>query len=131
MNKSRHVFEEAQWRFNRAKDSHDVRPNPSIIGEACALSGCAAGLARKAGRDAIHPSTKAPPVDLGKITAPNRRRCQGLFFHPCQESGRCAGFPFNVSQNTVGDSEVLEGGAESELEHAGAGAESDCVEGWG
>lgn len=100
-----------------AKDSSDVVPEPPLVLDASALSRGAERLAGEPGRDKIHLSAPRFAVE-GREIVPDRSSIQGLVCHPRHESGRCKGFPLDVTHTSIG---VCEGELEPKLKPSSPG----------
>lgn len=94
------VLKEDPLRPRLNDDAADVRPEVAFIGRAEAFTRCRERLTRIARRDDIHASTPASAIE-GLEIVPDRSAIQGRIFHPCHESGRCVGFPLDVSHSAV------------------------------
>jgi len=119
LNKSRDVFEEAKRRFNLANDSRDVGPDPAVIVLSGLLAGDAPRLAGETGNDAIHAATPRPAVE-GREIVPDRRIVQTARLHKRRQLRGSSGFPFDVNDNTAGDSKMRQARTQSFFEHADA-----------
>lgn len=117
------VFAEDPFRADLVDDSGDVGPKVTRIRVAPSLSGEAEGLAGIAGREQMNAAAPWAAVEGSKI-APDRRRCQGLVFHPCHESGRRVAFPLNETNSPVGGL----GDVQAEIEAGVAGTQGDSPE---
>ncbi|MEA3042950.1 MAG: hypothetical protein QOH47_788 [Sphingomonadales bacterium] len=117
------VFAEDPIGADLVDDAGDVGPKVTRIRVARAFAGGAEGLTRVAGRDEMNAATPRSAVEGSKI-APDRRRCQGLVFHPCHESGRRVAFPLNETNSPVGEL----GDVQAEIEAGVAGAEGNTPE---
>jgi hypothetical protein len=117
------VFAEHPFGADLVDDSGDVGPKVTRIRVAGALAGGAEGLTGIAGRDEMNAAAPRSAVEGSKI-APDRRRCQGLVFHPCHESGRRVAFPLNETNSPVAGL----GDVQAEIEAGVAGAERDAPE---
>jgi hypothetical protein len=106
-------------------DAADVRPEVALVLDAEALAGGAEWLARISRKEDIHRSTPASAVEGGKVV-PDRRRIQGLIFHPCHESSRCIGFPLDVTHSPIAGL----GDGECKVEPASSGAQGQAKH-WG
>lgn len=118
------VLDEDESRTDGLDDLGDVGPDPPLIVKSLAEPGAGDGGTGKAGTDHVH-SEKWGGVQLCEVAAPNRRRLQGLVFHPRQEDGRCVSVPLNVSHHMES---VPEGESEPEVEPSDAGAEGQARE---
>lgn len=119
-NKLGDVLQEQEPRSHVTNALPDGRPEPPVIVNTEPLTRTRERLAGEAGSDEIHAATERSTIERGEVR-PDRRSIQVRLFHPCHESGRCVGIPFNVSHGSGGDS----GESEGEL-HAGvSGAEVD------
>jgi hypothetical protein len=108
-------------------------PGPEVAGvvedeaparEAVALAGEACD-----GNAASHCSTEDWAWECLDVV-PERSLTQGLFLHPGHEDGRGVGFPLDVHDRDGQSSDQLEGGMESDVEHADAGAEAGDGDGF-
>ncbi len=111
------VFTEDEGGFDFANDSGKFRPEVARVTCSETLAGVTEWLARVAARYEIHNAAPRSAIEGFEIV-PDRRSIQGLVFHPRHESGRCVGFPLNVSHGSVG---VPEGKLESELKSSSPG----------
>ena len=112
------VFEEHPFGCALGDDPGDVRPQvPGVVGPPTP-AGDAERLARIARREDVHRVTPWAAVEGGKIV-PDRRRIQGLVFHPRHEDGRGEGVPLDVTHGAVSGL----GQHEAKLEPSGACAE--------
>ncbi len=112
------VLAEDERGFDFSNESGKFRPEVARITRSETLPCCAEWLARVAARYEIHNATPWPAIE-GLEIVPDRRPIQGLVFHPRHESGRCEGFPLNVSHGSVG---VPEGKLESKFKSSSPGA---------
>jgi hypothetical protein len=105
-NESAHVLHEDVARSHVANDPSKLSPEPRALAvETSAFAGEADVLAREAASDAIHDATPRSSVEGADVTV-DRRRIQGLVFHPRHESGCGVGFPLDVANSTsVGSGE--------------------------
>jgi hypothetical protein len=112
------VFEEHPFGCALGDDPGDVRPQvPGIVGS-LAPAGDAERLARIARSEDVHRATPRAAVEGGNVV-PDRRRIQGLVFHPRHEDGRDEGVPLDITHSAVPGL----GQHEAEVEPSGAGAE--------
>jgi hypothetical protein len=94
------VFEEdACWAYLLNNPVH-IGPEMARVSLSSALSSGAEWLARVACSEEIHCSAPRSAVE-GLEIVPDRSRSQLLCFHPGHESGRCTGFPFDVTHTAV------------------------------
>ena len=112
------IFKEAEWRFDFAHDTGDVRPQMSWVFVAEFTSGDAKWLARIAAMEDIHQAAPRSAVEVGNIV-PDRRAIQGLVFHPHHERGRSVGVPLDVTHSSIS----WDGEVDSEVKTSGTGAE--------
>ena len=112
------VFEEHPFRCALGDDPGDVRPQVPGIASAPAPAGDAERLARIARREDVHRPTPWVAVEGGNIV-PDRRRIQGLVFHPRHEDGRGEGVPLDITHSSIPGL----GQHEAKVEPSGAGAE--------
>lgn len=94
------VLEESPARPDLYEDAADVRPEVTLVGGAEPLTGSAEWLARVARSDDIHAAAPLSASE-GLEIVPDRSAIQGLVFHPCHESGRCVGFPLDVTHSAI------------------------------
>jgi hypothetical protein len=94
------VFKKDNWRFAFSDDAGDMRPQMPIVGCSFTFACDAEGLAWVARRNEIHAPTPWDSIE-GFNLVPYRRFIQGLVFHPRHESGRCEGFPLNVTHSLI------------------------------
>lgn len=118
------VLEENKSGLALADDAGDMRPEVARVVGAAAAAGDAERLARIARQHEIHRATPCAAVEAGKVV-PDRRRRQGLVFHPGHEDGRGAGVPLDVTHSTVSGL----GDVQAEIEAAGAGAQRQPEQG--
>jgi hypothetical protein len=116
------IFEEDESRLAFADDARDMVPEMARIGLAEPASGNREWLARIARSEDIHDAAPWSAVEAGNIV-PDRRRIQGLVFHPRHESGCCIGFPLDVTHSAISGT----GDVEAEVEPAGTGAQGESV----
>ena len=112
------VFEEDPSGADFAHDPLDLGPQVAGIVFAAASPGLAEGLAGITGRDEMNAAAPRSAVEGSQIV-PDRRRSQGLVFHPGHESGRSVGFPLDVTHSAIAGL----GDMQPEVETAVAGAE--------
>lgn len=117
------VLEEREPRPDLDDDPPDVRPQVPRIGRAEALASGAEWLARVARSDDIHAAAPLSASE-GLEIVPDRSAIQGLVFHPCHESGRCVGFPLDVTHSAISGL----GDVDAKLEPSGSRAEREAVE---
>ncbi len=67
---------------------------------AAALACHAEGLAGITGRQDMNAIAPRSPIEGGKVV-PDRRRLQGLVFHPGHESGRSVCFPLDETHSSI------------------------------
>jgi len=112
------VFEEDPAGADFAHDPLDLGPQVTGIVFAAASPGLAEGLAGITGRDEMNAAAPRSAVKGSQIV-PDRRRSQGLVFHPGHERGRSVGFPLDVTHSAIAGL----GDMQPEVETAVAGAE--------
>ncbi|MFA4952096.1 MAG: hypothetical protein WC585_14620 [Brevundimonas sp.] len=112
------VFEEDPAGADLAHDPLDLGPQVARIVFTAASAGLAEGLAGITGRDEMNAAAPRSAVEGSQIV-PDRRRSQGLVFHPGHERGRSVGFPLDVTHSAIAGL----GDMEPEVETAVAGAE--------
>lgn len=117
------VFAEDPFGPGFVDDAGDLGPKVTRIRVAPSLAGEAEGLAGIAGRDKMNAAAPWLAVEGSKI-APDRRRCQGLVFHPGHDSGCRMGFPFDETNSPVPGL----GDVQAEIEAGVTGAEGDSPE---
>jgi len=117
------IFEEDEARIAFADDPGDMGPEMARISLAETPSGNREWLARVARSEDIHDAAPWPAVEGCKVV-PDRRRIQGFVFHPRHESGRCEGFPLDVTHSAVSGT----GDVEAEVEPACTGAQGKSVQ---
>lgn len=127
MNKTGYVFQEDDAGSHLANDTGDVVPDPALVVGLLPTSGDAPGLAGKSRSDEIHDATPRSAVE-GDNVIPDRRRIQGLFFHPRHERGRGVGFPFDVDGTLI---VVPEGQSKPELKSTDPGADGHASDSLG
>lgn len=115
------VFQDDEAGSKKANAGGDLRPDPAFVLDAVARTGHAVRLARETRREDVHQSAKLAPWEGCEIACENRRRLQGLIFHPLQEERRGAGFPLDVAHNTSS----AEGDVNAEIEHPDAAAQAE------
>ncbi len=111
------VLQEDEARSHLTNDPSDIGPEPAVVVGSLALAGDGERLTWKSRRDEIHDSTPRRAIEGCEIV-PDRRLIQGRVFHPRHESGRCEGFPLNV---TCGSIPVSESEADPKLETSNPG----------
>ncbi len=104
-------------------DAPDLGPEPSGVVDAAALAGDAGALAGETCSDEIHRAAPRQRVEGGDV-APDRRRIQGLVFHPGHEDGRTVGLPLDNAHNAMPGSSV----GDAEVEPADAGTEGEAAQ---
>ena len=124
-NEAWHVLQEDEPGSHVHSEPKESRPQPSVVVGARPLSGVAPGLAGESRRDNIHAASPAASREGGEVV-PDRRAIQGLVVHPRHESGRCCGFPLNV---THGAHSSGHGELESDVEPSVAGADGEVSQG--
>lgn len=117
------IFEEDESGIAFPDDAGDMRPEVSRIGLAEAAAGDRERLARVARSEDIHEATPWSAIEGGKVV-PDRCRNQDLVCHPRHESGRCVGFPLDVTHSAVSGT----GDVEPEVEPADTGAQGKSVQ---
>ncbi len=115
------VFEEDEGRLDFADDASDMRPEVSRVVRAPAFARDGERLARIARSDDVHRAAPRAAIEAGNVV-PDRRWIQGRLFHPCHESGRGVGFPFDMAHSSISG----DGNGEPEVEPACAGAEREA-----
>ena len=118
------VFQKDMARLDLGDDPLDMRPQPALVRGRSPLAADAVRLARIARSDDIHDAAPRAAVEAGNIV-PDRRRIQGLVFHPRHENGRGIGVPFDETNSTISGL----GEHEPEVEAAGAGAQAEPPQG--
>lgn len=117
------IFEENDRGIAFSDDAGDMGPQMARISFAETPSGNREWLARVARSEDIHEAAPWSAFEGGNVV-PDRCRIQGLVCHPRHESGRCVGFPLDVTHSAIsGTSDV-----ESEIEPASAGAQGEAVQ---
>ncbi len=114
------VFEEAPFRPDFGDDPADMRPEVAGVVFALAVSGKREGLAGISGSEEMNLAAPRAAVEGGNII-PERRRIQGLVFHPRHEGGCSEGFPLDVTNSAISGFCDME----TELQSANAGAEGN------
>ena len=102
------IFGEHGGRPDLADDPFNLGPQVPGIVLAPAFSGEAERLAGIAGSEDMNAAAPRSAVEGSQIV-PDRRAIQGRVFHPCHESGRCVGFPLDVTHSAIsglGDGEA-------------------------
>lgn len=118
------VFEEAPFGVEFSDNATDMGPEMARIFLASTPAGKAEWLAGISASEDMNLAAPRAAVEGGNVT-PERRFIQGLVFHPCHESGRREGFPFDVTNSAIsGFCDV-----QAEFETSDASAEGDAVEG--
>lgn len=117
------IFEENESGIAFANDPGDMGPEMARIGLAETPPGNREWLARVARSEDIHDAAPWAAVEGCKVV-PDRCRIQGLVRHPRHESGRCEGFPLDVTHSAISGT----GDVEPEVEPAGAGAQGKSVQ---
>lgn len=113
------VFEEHPFGCALGDDPCDMRPQvPGIVGSP-APTGDAERLARVARSEDVHRAAPWAAVEGGNVV-PDRRRIQGLVFHPRHEDGRGEGVPLDITHSAVPGL----GQHEAEVEPSGVSARS-------
>lgn len=93
-------------------------PEVSLIFCSELLPSGAIGLAGDSAHDEIHSANEVFDREGFEIV-PNRSCIQGLAFHPRHESGRCVGFPLDVTDSSTSGSEtVVASDADSKVKSA-------------
>lgn len=123
-----HVFQEHDARSHVPDDVRNGGPEPSIVGCAGLLPGARPRLAGETSTEQVHQTMKRLAVELGEITAPNRRWLQALFVHPRQEAGRGVGFPLTQHRSATSKAEVFESEPHAFIEHPDADAKSERID---
>lgn len=117
------IFEEDDRGIAFPDDAGNVRPEMARISFAETPSGNRERLTRVARSEDIHEAAPWSAVEGGNVV-PDRCRIQGFVFHPRHESGRCVGFPLDVTQSAVSGT----GDVEPEVEPACASAQGKSVQ---
>lgn len=117
------VFEEDDRGIAFPDDAGDMGPEMARISFAETPPGNREWLARVARSEDIHDAAPWPAVEGCKVV-PDRCRIQGLVRHPRHESGRCVGFPLDVTHSAVSGT----GDVEPEVEPADTGAQGKSVQ---
>lgn len=112
-----HVLQDDDAGSHFAKDPGDIGPEVALILGTALPSGVAERLARVARRDEIHDAAPRAAIE-GLEVVGNRRRIQGLVFHPRHETGRRIGLPLDVAHGSRGASA---GEADAELQASDPG----------
>jgi len=117
------VFEEDESGIAFPDDAGDMGPEMARISFAETPPGNREWLARVARSEDIHDATPWPAVKGCKVI-PDRCLIQGLVRHPRHESGRCVGFPLDVTHSAVSGT----GDVEPEIEPTDTGAQGKSVQ---
>lgn len=117
------IFEEDESGIAFTDDPGDVGPEMARISFAEAPPGNREWLARVARSEDIHEAAPWSAVEGCKVV-PDRCRIQGFVFHPRHESGRCEGFPLDVTHSAVSGT----GDVEPEVEPTDTGAQGKSVQ---
>jgi len=104
-------------------DPLDLGPQVPGIVLAPPFSGEAERLAGITGSEDMNAAAPCPAVEGSQIV-PDRRAIQGRVFHPCHESGRCMGFPLDVTHSAIAGL----GDGKPELEPAISGTEGEAAQ---
>ncbi len=120
------IFEEHDRGGAFPDDPGDMRPEMARISFAETASGNREWLARVACSEDIHDAAPWSAVEGGNVV-PDRCRIQGLVFHPRHESGRCVGFPLDVTHSPVSGT----GDVEAEVEPPDTSAQGETVQACG
>lgn len=94
------ILEKSPFGPGLDEDSAEMRPEPTRVLDPETAAGVALALARVAARDDIHDATPASAIERGNVV-PDRSAIHGLVRHPGHESGRCAGFPLDVTNSSI------------------------------
>jgi hypothetical protein len=122
------VFKKHNLGLDCLDELQSLTPEISFVCNSLLLTRAGHRLARGATNDEIHHASKSFSWDVGKVAA-NRRWLQGLLFHPRQEDGLAVGLPLAVANHARGESEVLEGCFDAEVESADACEKREDIDG--
>lgn len=106
--------------FSSASENNipECRPEPSFVVEATLATGAGERLARDPASDDVHDAVKLVCWEGGEVI-PDRSAIQGLIFHAGDESGRCVGFPLNVSHGSYVEAGESQGEGQPAVSGAG------------
>lgn len=117
------IFEKDDGRIAFADDAGNMGPEMAWIGLAKSATRDRKWLARVARSEDIHDAAPWSAVEGGKVV-PDRCRIQGLVLHPRHESGRCEGFPLDVTHSAISGT----GDVEAEVEPADTCAQREALQ---
>lgn len=106
-------------------DANDLEEQPGALAVKAGAAACDTEvLAREAGNDAIHSATPCGSVEGGNV-GPDRSRIHGAFFHARRQDCGSICFPLNVAYGAMRETQVLEPGSQSFVQHADAAEKAD------